>query len=231
PARNEEAFIAKTLQSVCDQTVRPERWVVVDDGSTDHTADIVASYAKRFPWIDLMRLPHRPERNFAGKAYAFHAGFQRLEPLHCDVVANVDADISFEPDYFEFLLGKFVDNPRLGVAGTAMREPMFEQLNDSFFHERDVAGNCQLFRLSCFEDIGGYTPSRWGGVDWIAVRTARLKGWQTRCFTEKVFYHHRRMGTAEGGVLKARFNYGRKDYILGNHPLWQVLRVTYQLCK
>ena len=231
PARNEEAFIKKTLDSVCSQTVLPERWVVVDDGSTDRTSEIVSEYASRFPWIELIRQPLRAERHFAGKALAFQAGFERLQSLAFDVIGNIDADVSFESDYMEFLLYKFEERPQLGVAGTAMREDHFEALKDSFYHEQDVAGNCQLFRRACFKDIGGYTPSKLGGIDWIAVRTARLKGWETRAFTEKLFYHYRAMGTAEGGILKARFNYGRKDYLFGNHPVWQLLRVTYQIFK
>jgi glycosyltransferase involved in cell wall biosynthesis len=231
PARNEETFITKTLESVCTQTVLPERWVIVDDGSTDRTADIVEVYARRFPWIEVLRRPRRAERSFAGKAYAFHAGLERLQSIEFDVVGNIDADVSFEPDYFEFLLGKFRERPRLGVAGTAMRESHFDALKDSFYHEQDVAGNCQLFRRTCFEDIGGYTPGKLGGIDWIAVRTARLKGWETRAFPEKLFYHYRAMGTAQGGILKAKFDYGRKDYFLGNHPLWEVFRVSYQLTK
>jgi len=231
PARNEEAFIEKTLDSVCAQTVLPERWVVVDDGSTDRTADIVADYARRFPWIELIRLPHRVERHFAGKALAFHTGFTRLQSIDFDVVGNIDADVSFEPDYFEFLLQKFLERSQLGVAGTALRESRFVALKDSFYHEQDVPGNCQLFRRACFEDIGGYIPSKLGGIDWIAVRTARLKGWETRAFPEKLIYHYRVMGTAEAGILKARFDYGHKDYFLGNHPVWEVFRVTYQIFK
>lgn len=231
PARNEETFITKTLDSVCAQTILPGRWVIVDDGSADRTAELVASYTERYRWIELVRQPPRSERTFAGKAHAFHAGFNRVRSLDFDVVGNIDADVSFEPDYVEFLLRRFQERPKLGVAGTTMSEPHFDALRDSFYHEQDVAGNCQFFRRACFEDIGGYVPSKFGGIDWIAVRTARLKGWETRAFTEKRFYHYRPMGTAEGGHLKARFDYGRKDYFLGNHPLWQAFRVTYQMMK
>lgn len=231
PARNEEIFIDKTLDSVCGQSVLPERWVVVDDGSTDRTPEIVLTYARRFPWIELLQRPPRAGRSFAGKAHSFHTGLQHLASVDFEVIGNIDADISFEADYFEFLLGKFRQNPRLGVAGTAMCEAHFDAVKDTFYHDQDVAGNCQLFRLACFQDIGGYVSSPLGGIDWIAVRTARLRGWETRAFTEKRFYHHRPMGTAEGGILKARFDYGRKDYFLGNHPLWQILRVCYQMAK
>ena len=231
PARNEEAFIAKTLDSVVTQTVLPERWVIVDDGSTDRTAEIVDKYVKAYQWIELIRRSQRLDRNFAAKADAFNAGFERIRSLDFDVVGNLDADISFESDYFEFLLGKFVEHPRLGVTGTTMREANHDPLKDTFYHFRDVFGACQLFSRECFEEIGGYTPVKWGGIDWIAVRTARLRGWETQSFSEKFFFHHRPMGETEGNIWKARFDYGRKDYFLGNHPLWQIFRVGYQMLK
>ena len=127
-----------------------------------------------YPWIELIRRPQRQDRNFAGKAHAFNAGFERVRSLDFDVIGNLDADISFECDYFEFLLSKFAEFPRLGVAGTAMREASYDAIKDSFYHESDVFGACQLFRRKCFEEVGGYTPIKWGGIDWIAVRTARL---------------------------------------------------------
>jgi biofilm PGA synthesis N-glycosyltransferase PgaC len=231
PARNQPAFIEKTLDSVVAQTVLPERWIIVDDGSTDRTAQIVESYAKRRSWIELIRRSRRADRNFAGKAHAFNAGFERVRSLPFDVIGNLDADISFEPDYFEILIGKFCEFPKLGVAGTPMREAKYHALKDSFYNERDVFGGCQLFRRHCFEDVGGYTPIQWGGIDWVAVRTARLKGWQTRSFSDRFFYHHRPMGATESTTWKAKFDYGRKDYFLGNHPLWQVFRVSFQMMK
>jgi poly-beta-1,6-N-acetyl-D-glucosamine synthase len=231
PAHNEEKFIQKTLDSMVAQTLLPERWVIVDDGSTDRTAEIVKSYAARIPWIELLKRPRCSGRNFACKAQAFNTGFERVSSLQFDVVGNLDADVSFEPDYFEFLLDKFNNLQRLGVAGTPMRESNYDAVNDSFYNENDVFGACQLFRRGCFEEVGGYTPIEWGGIDWIAVRTARLKGWETRSFPGKIFYHHRPMGATETSGLRARFDYGRKDYFLGNHPLWQIFRVAFQMTR
>jgi poly-beta-1,6-N-acetyl-D-glucosamine synthase len=88
-----------------------------------------------------------------------------------------------------------------------------------------------LFRRKCFEDIGGYKPVKGGGIDHIAVLTARMKGWRTRTFTEKISLHHRPMGTAERGTMKARFKTGSQDYALGGHPLWELFRTCYQMSK
>jgi glycosyltransferase involved in cell wall biosynthesis len=230
-ARNEGSFITKTLDSMVAQTLLPERWVIVDDGSVDQTSKIVESFAKHYPWIELVRRPRQSNRSFAGKVYAFNAGYERVNSLEFDVVGNLDADISFEPDYLQFLMRKFSESPKLGVAGTPMREAEYDALKDSFYNYNDVFGACQLFRRACFEEIGGYKPIKWGGLDWIAVRTARMKGWETRSFPERIFFHHRPMGATGGSIWKARFDYGRKDYFLGNHPVWQIFRVGYQMLK
>lgn len=229
PARNEERFIRATLDAVCCQTILPIAWVIVDDGSLDRTADIAEEYAKRASWIEVVKRPQRIERSFAGKAEAFNAGFERLRDKQFDVIGSLDADVTFEPDYFEYLLKQLRSSCRLGVVGTGMIEAGYDPLRESFFNEYDVFGACQLFRRECFDDVGRYTPVHGGGIDWIAVRTARMKGWQTRCFLEKSFYHHRPMGATETNILRARFDYGKKDYFLGNHPLWEGFRILFQL--
>src|ERR1700674_2023700 len=117
PARNEAAFIELTIKSVVGQTFRPAKWAIVSDGSTDGTDDIVNKYAAEHAWIELVRMPERKERNFAGKAYAFNAGYAKLKELDYDVIGNLDADITFDEEYFEFLIQKFAENPQLGVAG------------------------------------------------------------------------------------------------------------------
>lgn len=228
PARNEERYIGLTLDSVIGQTHRPVKWVVVSDGSTDRTDEIVASRLRKNPWMDFVRMPEHRDRHFAAKVQCFNAGFTRLKDLDYDIVGSLDADISFEPDYFDFLLGKFEENPRLGVAGTPFVENG-SHYDYRFTNIEHVSGACQLFRRKCFEEIGGYIPIRGGGIDWTAVTTARMKGWQTRTFTEKVCHHHRAMGTGNAGSMGAWFRHGKKDYFLGGHPVWQCFRMFYQM--
>jgi glycosyltransferase involved in cell wall biosynthesis len=231
PARNEERFIEKTIQSVVGQTVLPSKWVIVNDGSTDATASIVGRYLAKYDWMEFVELPTHRDRCFAAKVQAFNAGFDRIKNLEYEVIGNLDSDISFDADYCEFLLDKFEEDANLGVAGTIFREEGYSSATDSFEGQNHVAGGCQLFRRQCFEEIGGYIPNRAGGIDWIAVTTARMMGWTTRSFREKSFFHYRSLGTAERSLIASAFSYGEKDYYLGGHPLWEMFRVAYRAVK
>ncbi|MEJ7608491.1 MAG: glycosyltransferase family A protein [Bryobacteraceae bacterium] len=150
PARNEELLIGKTMESVVGQSVLPVRWVVVDDGSTDRTAEIVERYARRHDWIELLRRPPRRERSFAGKVFAFNAGFDRLQSLEFQLIANLDADVLLEPDHFEFLIQRFAEDPALGVAGTAYVQGGSDSTRDSFEGEESVAVLSSFFARNAF---------------------------------------------------------------------------------
>lgn len=230
PARNEDAFIELTIKSVISQSILPLKWVIVSDGSTDRTDEIVKKYAAAHPWIELMRMPEREQRHFGGKAHAFNAGYAKIKDLKYDIVGSLDADISFDPEYFDSLLKKFVQDPELGVAGTPFREGTV-QYDYRFSRKEHVSGACQLFRRECFESIGGYIPLKAGAIDLTAVVTARMKGWRTETFTDKFCIHHRRMGTAKSHILTATFKSGYGDYPMGVHPVWQLFRSIYQMSR
>jgi poly-beta-1,6-N-acetyl-D-glucosamine synthase len=231
PARNEEAFLEKTIESMIHQAFPPLKWVIVDDASTDKTPEIISRYLAKYPWMEMVQRPPRRDRSFAGKVHSFNAGYHRVKDLQYEIIGNLDADISFDKDFLEFLVGKFAEDSDLGVAGTIFREEGYSSETDSFEGQKHVAGQCQLFRRSCFEEIGGYIPNPGGGIDWMAVTTARMKGWKTKSFAEKSFFHHRHLGTAERGTLAAMFSYGQKDYFLGGHPIWELFRVAYRITK
>ena len=231
PARNEAKFIELTIKSVVSQAVLPAKWVIVSDGSTDGTEDIANKYAADHPWIEVIGMPERRNRHFAGKVYAFNAGYARIKDLQYEVIGNLDADISFDADYFSFLLRKLAEDPSLGVVGTAFKDSSNGSYDYRFVSIEHVTGCCQLFRRKCFEEIGGYVPSEAGAVDSIAVIAARMRGWKTRTFTEKVYQLHRAFGTAQHGALMARLRNGAKDYAVGNHPVWEFFRAIYQITK
>jgi glycosyltransferase involved in cell wall biosynthesis len=204
-------------------------WVIVSDGSTDGTDEIVSRYVAEHPWMELVRMPERSERHFAGKVHAFNAGYARVKGVPYDIIASLDADISFDDDYFAFLLNQLARDPSLGVVGTPFKDrSMYDYRFVSIEH---VSGACQVFRRACFEDIGGYVPVKGGGIDHIAVITARMKGWKTRTFTEKICLHHRHLGSAKYNRLMARFRVGVQDYALGSHPAWQGFRTIYQMTQ
>ena len=228
PARNEAQYIELTIKSMIAQTLLPLKWVIVSDGSSDQTDELVRKYLKEHQWIELLRMPERAQRHFAGNVHAFKAGYERLKDTKVEIIGNLDADVSFEPKHFEFLIERMGENPKIGVAGAPFREGTF-QYDYRFSNIENVWGGCQLFRRECYEAIGGYMPLKGGCIDHVAVLSARLHGWQTRTFTENVCLHHRQMGTAMQGALEAKFKTGMKDYTVGNHPLWELVRMIYQM--
>jgi poly-beta-1,6-N-acetyl-D-glucosamine synthase len=231
PAKNEDTFIESTIQSVEKQTRLPLKWVIVSDGSTDRTDEIAQRHASHHAWIDFVRMPEGADRTFAGKVGAFNAGYARVKDLDFDIVGSLDADITFPEDYFEYLLDRFAEDPQLGLAGTPFSEHglVYDYRYSSVEH---VSGACQLFRRGCYEGIGGYVPVKGGGIDVIAVLSARMKGWRTRTFLERTSVHHRPMGSAnQQNRVAASFKLGQRAYRVGFHPLWQVFRSVYQLTK
>ena len=227
PARNEAQFIELTIKSVVAQTVGPVKWVIVSDGSTDGMDEIVSKYVAENPWIELLQMPERRERHFAGKVHAFNAGYARVKDLDYDVIGSMDGDISFDEDYFSFLLGKLAEDPKLGLVGTPFKDaPIYDYRFVSIEH---VSGACQVFRRECFEAIGGVSAGKIRRDRSYRPDSAQAKGWQTRTFTERVCRHHRNMGAAQHTGIRESLHRGRMDYLLGSHPVWQVFRSVYQM--
>jgi glycosyltransferase involved in cell wall biosynthesis len=179
PAHNEARTIPGVIDCLAAQTVLPARWVVVDDASSDNTAEFVREAQSRFPWIDLLCLRREGERHFGGKARSFNAGVDHVRELSFAYLANLDADVTFPPDYFAYLLACIEADQRLGVVGTPFREEGFEGYDYRFTNPEHVSGACQLFRRACLEQVGGYQAITYGGVDWVAATTARMLGWKT----------------------------------------------------
>lgn len=224
PARNEAEYIEHTLRAVTLQTLRPLRWVIVSDGSTDGTDEIVSRYAAEHDFIRLVRREPDATRNFASKVFAIREGEKLLADLDYEFIGNLDADVSFEADYYERVLKRFESDPRIGVGSGRLFEEVSGKLKRRLVDPHfSVPGPIQLFRRACYEEIGGYMPLRYGGVDAMAEASARMHGWKTRTFMDIEAVHHRVTGTAvRRSLLHAAYRDGVQEYVNGYHPLFEL---------
>lgn len=224
PAKNEEAFIEKTLESVIKQTILPRRWVIVSDGSTDRTDEIVNHYAGCHRFIHFLRRDSG-KHSFGSKVHAFRAGQNELKDVSYEFIGNVDADIELPGDYYERLLERLADNPKLGLTGGTRVDLVGEEFSPIRFNRLDIGGAYQFFRRSCFEEIGGYLPLEFGGEDSIAGVMARQRGWDVQGFSDLVSKHYRPTGSAQGGVMKKGYRAGKQRFQMGYHPLFELVRL------
>lgn len=228
PAHNEEAFIEKTIRSVVNQTVQPLKWVVVNDASTDRTREIVERYASKHSFIKLVNVNRPAGRHFGNKVRAFKHGLDRVDTLKFDYIGNLDADISFQPTYLASVLAKFREDPGLGIAGGMVHTRLGTRYVSQEVALDSVAGAIQMFRRSCFEQIGGYLELPNGGIDAAAEITARMKGWRVRTFAELEVLEHRLTGTALDRPLMSRVREGRRLHSLGYGFMFFFLRCLYR---
>ena len=204
PARNEEAYIEETLKSVVAQEERPDRWIIVSDGSTDCTDAIIEGYAAEHPFIRLMRKEGGTTRDFASCVFTMLMGIEAMQDISYDFVGILDADIRLDASYYRAILKRFHDDPKLGLAGGALYQRFGDRFVDQKIAEDSVAGGVQLFRRECYEDIGGLIPIPNGGWDPVAEVTARMKGWTTQTFGDIPFYHLKPMNSAAGSEMAGR---------------------------
>jgi hypothetical protein len=228
-AYNEEKFIAQTIESVLSQTVRPKKWIIVSDGSTDRTDAIVESYSKHHDFIHLHKILQPHARNFAAQVNAINSGYAMLKDLPFDFFGNLDADVSFAPNYYEQLLAKFEQDATLGLAGGYIHEEkngVFRNRPGNSTHA--VAHAIQLFRRDCYEAVGPYIPLPYGGPDWVAEIVARQKGWEVRSFPDLPVNHYRPTCSA-GGLVRGRYRQGLMDQSLGCDPMFEVFKCFSRL--
>ena len=230
PARNEEAYIEQTIRSVIAQTVLPRKWVIVSDGSTDRTDAIVAAYCARHDFMQLVSSRGDAQRNFGSKVQAFAAGYAVLEDMPYGYLGNLDADVSFDPDYFASVLQAFARDHTLGIAGGIIQELINGRYVTQIVNLNRVAGAVHLFRRACYEAVGGYIPLEYGGIDAAAEIMARAKGFRVRTLPELKVTHHRRVGFSSRSKLAKRFmRWGRMHYSLGYHPAYYVCLCGYKM--
>lgn len=224
-AKNEESYIGGAIQSVFRQSVLPVAWYIMDDGSTDRTAEIVRSYARKYPSIQLNSIGAESPRSFGAKDRAINFAYQSAKNLQFDFIGIQDADIAPErSDYYEALLGHFESNRRLGIAGGYIyeRQAGVWRCRPGNSHD-SVAGGIQMFRRACFDQIGGYTPLHHGGEDWLAQLDAKMAAWEVLACPDLHVQHYRPTSSA-GGIWRGLFRQGLMDASFGSHPLFEVFK-------
>jgi len=226
PAHNEEQNIGRLLLSVVNQTLLPKIWIIVNDRSNDKTEEIIVPYADKYSFIKYLKITGKPEHSFGAKVRAIHKAIDTIELSDYDYIGILDADISFEKEYFKNIIDIFGQNEKLGIAGGKIVQFVNNEYRQHIKSPDSVAGAVQLFRRECFENTDGFIPRENGGEDTLLEITARMKGWQVKTITEQIVLHY---GNVTAASFKQRFNRGYSFYTLGYHPLFHVMRCIYRI--
>lgn len=230
-ARNEEAYIQGLIDSVICQKVLPCKWVIVNDGSTDRTRDIVASYLDKFPFMELLSLDRNGPRDFSIKAWATTYAATHMDALDIAVIGMIDADVVIPPGFSERVIREFQRNPKLGISGAILLEERHGKFTrKSGMLSEFVSGGTQFWRWECFKQIGGYMPLACGGEDTVTDQMAGLSGWDVYPTPGLVANHRRHSGSVGTPAWKTHFRDGVREHLLGYHPIFEFLKcVTHAL--
>ena len=231
PCRDEQDYMRRTLDSVIAQSRRPALWLVVDDGSTDATPEILADYAARHDWIRVMRKPDRGARAVGpGVVEAFYFGLDQIDLDDFDFVCKLDLDLDLPPRYFERLMTRMAADPRLG---SASGKPYFRAKSGAWISEKCgdemSVGMTKFYRAACFQQIGGFVREvMWDAID---CHKARQLGWSVRSWDEPDlrFEHLRPMGSSQKGVLTGRARHGAGQYYMGSDPIYFAATCVFRM--
>lgn len=226
PAYNEERYIHYPLESMVRQTVKPLRWIIVDDGSDDNTAQVIQEKAREYDWIVYHYNRKIPGQTYySSNVYAILNGLALAGDLPYTYLAVLDADIELSDDYYEKIIEKLEKYPELGIASGTYMEQEGGTWVKKRTDPRHTPKAIQVFRRECYEATQGYIPFKHGGEDSGIEVMARMTGWKTWSFENIVVKHHRPVGTGDGRtLLRARFRQGITDYCFGTHPLFMLVK-------
>ena len=231
PCRDEAQYMRQTLDSVINQSIRPTKWVIVDDGSTDTTPQILAEYQANHDWIEIVTRSNRGRRAVGpGVIDAFYAGYETTNPDDYDYLCKLDLDLRLPPRYFEFLMERMAANPRIA---TCSGKCYLEEEDGSLVYERhadDVSiGASKFYRVSCFKAIGGFVHEiMWDGID---CHRCRMNGWIACSWHEPElrFIHLRPEGSSHKSIYAGRMRHGAGQYFMGTGFLFIVASSIYRL--
>lgn len=229
PCRDEAAFLQRTVDAIAHQTLRPKRWIIVDDGSTDNTPTLLAQAAQQYDFIQVVQKPDRGMRAVGpGVVEAFYAGYEYLQNDDYTYIGKLDMDVDMPPIYFETLMRRMEENPRLG---TCSGKPYFYQgdqrVSEKCGDETSV-GMIKFYRRTCFEQVGGFVREvMWDVID---CHRCRMLGWIACSWDEPElrFVHLRAMGSSDRGLLRGRMRLGYGQYFMGTEPLYLLISAAYR---
>ena len=211
----------QTLDSVIDQSLQPKKWVIVDDGSNDGTAAILAEYASRHAWINIVTRPDRGHRAVGpGVVDAFYAGYRTLDLSQYEFVCKLDLDLRLPPRYFETLIERMNRDTRIATCSGKSYIYEGEELINERHGDDTSLGMTKLYRIACFEAIGGFVREvMWDGID---CHLARMHGWIACSWDEPDlrFVHLRPMGSSQQGIFTGRMRHGYGQYFMGTGFLY-----------
>lgn len=227
PVKDEGRYVQKTLESMVAQSLRPRRWVIVDDGSCDETPALLAKYAAMHNWIEVLTVSRDRERR-PGRAevLAFLEGYKRIENEDFDYVVKLDCDLELPPTYFEDILSRFTADPKLGIASGAYEEEDEGSWDIVKMPSYHAAGCSKVVRAECFREIGAFVAKPcWDTLDEIR---AQVHGWKTQHFPE-IRLHHLKTEGVGVGLLRTSVMHGRSYYLTGGGGIFFSLKVLHRL--
>jgi poly-beta-1,6-N-acetyl-D-glucosamine synthase len=232
PCRDEAQYVRRTLDSVAAQSVRPALWVVVDDGSIDDTPAILEEYARRLPYLRVVRRPDRGRRAVGpGVIEAFYTGLETVRLEDFDYLCKLDMDVDLPARYFELLMQRMGSNPRLGTTSgkPGFIHPQSGALVPEICGDEMSVGMTKFYRVACFNEIGGFVRQvMWDGID---CHRARMLGWIAESVDLEPlrFVHLRPQGASQKGIWTGRFRAGFGQYFMGTSPIYYLAVALYRL--
>ncbi len=233
PCRDEAKFMRRTLESVLQQSVLPTRWIIVDDGSSDETPSILAEYAEQYDFIEIIRRNDRGGRALGvGVIEAFYTGWEAIDVRDYDYICKLDLDLELPHRYFEILIERMEENPRIG---TCSGKPYFQTVRATMVSEacgdETSVGMTKFYRVACFLDIGGFVPQvMWDGID---CHRCRMQGWIACSWDEPElqFVHLRPMGSSQHGIWTGRKRHGFGQYFMGSSLTYMTASALYRITR
>ncbi|MFW5879328.1 MAG: glycosyltransferase [bacterium] len=229
-AKNEERFLEDTIKSVIMQSIRPAKWIIVDDNSIDRTGEILNEYAQKYRFIYSLKTIKREERNFAAKARALKIAINQIEIKNYKFIGVLDADITFDQEFYANLMQVFMMNPSYGLIGGVV----WENFNGKWKYNHSnpdwsVGGATHFFRSDLFEKVRYYPELKYGGEDTVVEYMIRDMGYSVKAIKELRVFHHKPTRPEFGGALKRNYILGKQEYCWGSTLTFEIMKCVVRI--